>query len=410
MQKISAIQKVNSEIIARVEARAQDAETTVRLRYAAPRSLEDGLFVLIEKRDTIPGTPSTRSSVLLSLPLNQTRLIHRFCRPASRTLKFSLVATIVKLWQFRGTFITDIWDVFNDKPDWKAKTWDDLKRLNVELLGIVRKFGLLDKENKEAITELAKYMNNLEVIQTGLGEAEALTLSEPSRKDTLEAAVTKINDTLLSFYEEMEEEDVSLALPAFAGTGILNRGNVATLVDWFGSKWSLALVRQGDGLKCKDVTEKWCAASESIVVIETTSGLVLGVYLGAPWPTNQGPAIAFGAYDRRDQQVKAFIFILEGGESVKPTRFHHVGALSSLARLTDSTFYLGHRDHRWDFGLHLLPDSGDVTMPTKVSIGMPVVFSDHTGGGIGRLFGFAAGKTSKAAGIKKIALFTPVYV
>ncbi|KAL6049502.1 B-box zinc finger family protein [Balamuthia mandrillaris] len=103
---------------------------------------------------------------------------------------------------------TEIWDIFNDKPNWGCSSWSDLKRLNNELLLIVEKFELLDRNNTKVQGELAKYLHNFEIIQLGLGKAEELTLSQQSRKEYFEEKVARINGLISEVKEEGAKIDL----------------------------------------------------------------------------------------------------------------------------------------------------------------------------------------------------------
>ena len=74
------------------------------------------------------------------------------------------MSELIEKFRFDGRMESDVMDVFNDKPNWKCNTWDDLKRLNRELLTIVQKFELL-KDGEQVQQQLMKYLRNFEIIQ-----------------------------------------------------------------------------------------------------------------------------------------------------------------------------------------------------------------------------------------------------
>ena len=124
-----------------------------------------------------------------------------------------VVSDIIAEYNCNIKFITDIWDVFNDKPNWTAKNWGDLKGLNGVILAIAEKFGLLDKTNKKAEVELTKYLRNLESIQEGLGTVESQTLSQTSKLEHFQAIRDELNRTL----SRATKEGVIMGLPSFVG-------------------------------------------------------------------------------------------------------------------------------------------------------------------------------------------------
>jgi hypothetical protein len=175
--------------------------------------------------------------------------------------------------------VTDIWDVFNDKPNWQAKGWDDLKRLNKELFAIVEKFELLDKNNVKAKTELAKYLHNFELIQTSLGVVEEKTLSEKSRVEQLAVRVTEVNRLL----NELQLDGVQLCAPPFAGSSIMSREHWSKLVEWYGGGWTLIYKASRDGWTSADFHSRCNGKGPTVTVVRSTSGHVFGGHLAQSW-------------------------------------------------------------------------------------------------------------------------------
>jgi hypothetical protein len=179
------------------------------------------------------------------------------------------VTDIVAAHKPEPKFKTDIWDVFNDKPDWSAKSWADLKRLNALVLSTVEKFELLDKSNKKVAVELEKYLHNLEEIQEALGVVESKTLSQRSRKDEFTAEIKEINSKLSGLFKK----GISLQSKAgFVESTILKPEHKAKLIDWYGSGWRLLYKATRDGWEATKFHDLCDNKGKTITVVSHTNG------------------------------------------------------------------------------------------------------------------------------------------
>jgi hypothetical protein len=243
LQKIRAIHVTNEEIIERVESLS--GVLYYEYRYKPKQAIDDE-FILEE---------------------------------VTRTIK---VQRLIQEYVFKGNLRTDVWDVFNDKPNWTCSTWADLKRLNKELHAIVDKFELLDKNNAKAKNELAKYLHNFEIIQTGLGELESKTISDKSRKAELQQRVNKMNAILI----ELKQEGVNakILVSNFIDSIILNANHTNQLTAWYGTGWKLLYRASRDGWQGTDFHAKCDNKGETITVVKSNNN-IFGGYLKASWVT-----------------------------------------------------------------------------------------------------------------------------
>ncbi len=217
--------------------------------------------------------------------------------------------SLIQEFEFKGTLRTDVWDVFNDKPNWKCTTWADLKRLNKELHAITDKFELLDKNNAKAKIELAKYLHNFEVIQTGLGELESKTLSEKSRLAELQPRVDEINAMLGAL-----KKDGVKASPSgsnFMGSSILNKEHITQLTQWYGPGWKLLYKASRDGWQSTNFHAKCDNKGETVTVVQSGNN-IFGGHLGASWH-------GYGSFIRCN---KASLFTLVNQHGIGPTKFN----------------------------------------------------------------------------------------
>lgn len=226
----------------------------------------------------------------------------------------SLVAKIIAEHKPQLKTKTDIWDVFNDKPDWNAQSWADLKRLNALILSVVEKFELLDKSNKKVASELEKYLHNLEEIQQSLGTVEALTLSQKSKKQDLEPQLKQINGSI----QEFMKKGVYLQHSSFAGSTLLKPEHVAQLHGWYGGGWKLAYKASRDGWESTRFHALCDNKGESVTVVSHSSGaFLIGGYTSLPWNST-------GSYFEDPQ---ASLFTLVNPDSVTaqfPSKSHAI--------------------------------------------------------------------------------------
>jgi hypothetical protein len=203
--------------------------------------------------------------------------------------------------------VTDIWDVSNDKPDWQATRWDDLKRLNRELFAIAEKFELLDKSNAKAQTELAKYLQNFELIQTSLGAVEEKTLIQVSRQDQLAARVAEVNSLL----DGLKLDGVAFRQPAFLDGSIVSAEHGRKLIEWYGQGWKLLYRASRDGWASQASLHSRCRGKgPTVTVVRCTGGNTFGGHLAQSWQSSQN-FITCSA---------ASLFTLANPHGIPPTR------------------------------------------------------------------------------------------
>lgn len=158
--------------------------------------------------------------------------------------------------------------------------WSDLKRLNSELLAIVDKFSLLDKTNRKCRVELAKYKDNFEVIQTGLGAFNALILSDTSKAKEYEAEVKKLNTQV----RVVHKLGCDFQSAAFSQSAIIPKDKFARLVHWYGQNWRLLYRGSRDGHTALAFHNKCDGMGPTITVISRAgSTAVFGGYTKESW-------------------------------------------------------------------------------------------------------------------------------
>eukprot|EP01122_Echinamoeba_exundans_P013160 TRINITY_DN5700_c0_g1_i1.p1 TRINITY_DN5700_c0_g1~~TRINITY_DN5700_c0_g1_i1.p1 ORF type:complete len:361 (+),score=51.72 TRINITY_DN5700_c0_g1_i1:40-1083(+) len=278
LQKIYALQKTNQEIITRVESVQEVVTYNYWIEYD-----ENGFMKLGEGVDK--------------------RKVSSITAEHKPTPKFK----------------TDIWDVFNDKPDWSAKSWGDLKRLNVLILAIVEKFELLDKGNKKVASELEKYLHNLEEIQQSLGVVEEKTLSQRSRTIELTAEIKEINIKIKALFDSGVENRSKLD---FMESTILTPEHKSKLREWYGPGWKLLYKASRDGWDANTFHSKCDNKGKTISVISHSNGAYLiGGFTTTSWDSSGVRYVT---------SPDASIFTLVNPKGVAPTKFRQNEGPSSI--------------------------------------------------------------------------------
>lgn len=157
LQKIRAIGFVNNEIIERVNARK--AETVPSLEAVIGLQEDGKHFELKEAKD-------------------------------------KSVNAIVDVWTWEQQLVP-VEDIFNHKLDCKCTNFDDLSRLNKQIMAVVETFAKYGN-SQTTLPELDKWKQNLEILQIGLGQVEASLLFAnpgPSMK-TLLKRLTHLNSAM----------------------------------------------------------------------------------------------------------------------------------------------------------------------------------------------------------------------
>jgi hypothetical protein len=346
LSKIYALQKTNVEIITRVESVQEVVTYHCWIEYD-----KNGFMKLNEDVEKRKGTPGKKFgfgvTLFLIFPFSVSSIIAEH-KPA---LKFK----------------TDIWDVFNDKPNWSAKNWSDLKRLNSLVLGIVEKFELLDKSNKKVASELQKYLHNLEEIQQSLGVVESASLSQHSRKAELQAQSNKINMQI----KELLGSGVGIGPKLFLDSTILKPAHKAKLVEWYGSGWQLLYKASIDGWSSSKFHAKCDAKGKTITVVSHSDGAFLvGGFTSTNWSST-------GRYQNdRD----ASIFSLVNPKDLPPTKFGTRGQNAVLCHPNfGPTFGVENMYRGHDLRVSNSPNSPGACSPSS----FPSTYGDTTDHGDG---------------------------
>lgn len=155
LKGIDALAKSNDEIIQRIDS---NARTTINL-FTYVISSSNGIYSVNERSQSQQGS----------------RVVN----------------------DYRETVeLTSIPDIFNDKINYSCKTYQDLKRLNGEMLRVVQKYELFGDSDK-AHQEITKFENNFRLIQSTLKKiTELLRTGGGGRLTTIEEQLDNVNNQI----------------------------------------------------------------------------------------------------------------------------------------------------------------------------------------------------------------------
>eukprot|EP01122_Echinamoeba_exundans_P002923 TRINITY_DN1292_c0_g2_i11.p1 TRINITY_DN1292_c0_g2~~TRINITY_DN1292_c0_g2_i11.p1 ORF type:complete len:345 (+),score=55.99 TRINITY_DN1292_c0_g2_i11:718-1752(+) len=215
-------------------------------------------------------------------------------------------------------FDNTVWDVFNDRPNWDAQSWSELKELNLLIPSIVAKFEMFDKSNKKALAALRKYLSNLEEIQECLGPIEEMTFSRQSRTSELEERVSSINQNISLL---IQSGVARYPKKAFDGSTVLSPQHKTKLVEWYGSGWKLLFKASKHGWTAKKFHKKCNGKGSTIVIVSHTyNTYLIGGFAGASWGNQTG------FINNND----CSLFTLSNPANFPPTKFACINPMSAM--------------------------------------------------------------------------------
>jgi len=132
-------------------------------------------------------------------------------------------------WRGRVQLIVPL-DLFNDRVNYKCETFEDVLRLNDCMRNILEKYSFLDP--KRAQTELGKFKNNFEVLQTCLGEIEELLhihVHPESKLEYYQSELDIINEKLASIYCNGDVGVANIWTSPCTSHAITNNGTTAAI-------------------------------------------------------------------------------------------------------------------------------------------------------------------------------------
>jgi len=180
LQKLSALAKVNAEIIARIKS-----HKTVILRYQ---------YQIIWR-------PNQKQFTVVQKAVQKD------------------AQTIINEWKSFQKF-EEIPDTFNDKLLYNATTFHEVIKLNEEMLPVAQKYKLFGGSS-ESLEVLSQFLKNYEVVQVNVGNLEEKMMGvkvDPAVKEKIDSInaeilelksypnliITSENDCLLSMSDDMD--------------------------------------------------------------------------------------------------------------------------------------------------------------------------------------------------------------
>ena len=105
-------------------------------------------------------------------------------------------ATLIATWRPTVELI-HLFDMFNMRIDYKCEAYDDMKRLNAQLLELAQRYHMIfDEGSAKGRAELGKVKRNFDAIHAALTEGLKLCSDQPSRYQEVAALLQHANALL----------------------------------------------------------------------------------------------------------------------------------------------------------------------------------------------------------------------
>jgi len=173
--KVKAIGAVNKEIISRINAKRV---TTVACDFK---------YLITEVRNQPLTFKTTTSTNVVPLQLK-----------VDEVVVDSSAGKIIDSWQKSVKLQVPI-DLFKDKVDYTCEKFSDIERLNGALLTVIEQYLFLDPVR--ASSEIEKFKNNMEILQTCLGEIEQALVQKESQLEEKQEQVDEINRKIAALFQ-----------------------------------------------------------------------------------------------------------------------------------------------------------------------------------------------------------------
>jgi hypothetical protein len=165
LQKITALAKVNQEIINRLKQRKGNLITG--FTYTGTFNTAYNSFTYKRYDEEDPAFQLTEQPSVVNAEY--------FIRDFQMTIQLHTIE-----------------DIFNHNLNYNCQRFADLERLNRDMLRVALKYKLFG-ENAESTPYLRKFLENFEKIQVALGELETAVMDKQSIKETLQKRVDALN-------------------------------------------------------------------------------------------------------------------------------------------------------------------------------------------------------------------------
>jgi len=138
---------------------------------------------------------------------------------------------VLEDWKCSKIFL-DIPDLFNMKINYSVTTFTELTTLNTSLIDLSKKY-IFFQESPNAVEPLKQILNNLELIQTCLGEIDQLLVTPVSKQAHYEKRISLINADLMNLSKEINVVFWSNESKCFNYTNDFDKNGVFY---WLGTK------------------------------------------------------------------------------------------------------------------------------------------------------------------------------
>jgi len=192
--------------------------------------------------------------------------------------------TLVSEWR-KELDLINIFDIFNLKIDYTGRTYDDLKRLNMEMFDGVERYNMFyDDDSKKGRVELKKFAKNFLTIQEHINEVLSLCEDQTDKSDEIEAILSDANTMMNEAigigcrYIPPMIQRISKAIP------IVTKSMEKTLCEWLridsDKEWTPKYRATKDGFGAATFHSKCDGVAHLLIVIRSDKDYVFGGYTG----------------------------------------------------------------------------------------------------------------------------------
>ena len=168
--------------------------------------------------------------------------------------------------------LEQIKDLFKDKIDYSCKKWNDLVRLNEQMLIVMEQYEMFG-ESKKAAIELQKFLNNFEKVQVGLGQIEQRMIPGKDDMKNINKIISTINE---NFNKLSANFDFSLG--SFLDSTLLNEQQKSQLHQWAPGTWKLIFKASKDGFSANAFHQKCDNKGKTITVVSANGYIFGGIF------------------------------------------------------------------------------------------------------------------------------------
>ena len=156
---------------------------------------------------------------------------------------------------------------------------------------MMRQFAFfVDKEHQNTLSELRKYLQNFEVLQTAFGDLDGKSMDDISVLEEIQSNVDTANRSLSQAFSISRSfgEVESIHEPGLCESAFLTVNHRRRLLEWY-PRWKSRLVYRATRDAGKSFYQCCGGISLNIIVVKTTDGQIFGCRSSCNWKDRIDP-------------------------------------------------------------------------------------------------------------------------